>query len=121
MQTKIIFKIQSIIFSINGLGQLFFADIFFEMANMEITSSLVTLGQFLGASFIFLSILTWKTSNLTGEALKELGNTWALGCLIWTAIIGYHAGIGAAGGPIAIVNMGMFAVFGVLYFISSKK
>ena len=91
------------------------------MANMEITSSLVTLGQFLGASFIFLSILTWKTSNLTGEALKEFGNAWALDCLMWTAIIGYHVAIGAAERTTVIVNMGMFAVFGVLYFISSKK
>ena len=121
MQTKTIFKIQSIIFLINGLGQLFATDRFFEMANMEITSSLVTLGQFLGASFIFLSILTLKTSNLAGEALKGFGNVWALGCLIWTAIIGYHVAIGAAGGPTAIVNMGMFAVFGVLYFMSSRK
>ena len=121
MQIKTIFKIQSIIFLINGLGQLFYTDKFFEMANMEITSSLVTLGQFLGASFIFLSILTWKTSNLTGEALKEFGNAWALGCLMWTAIIGYHVAIGAAGGTTVIVNMGMFVVFVVLYFISSKK
>ena len=121
MQLKTIFKAQSIIFLINGLGQLFSTAIFFEMANMEVTPHLLAVGQFMGVTFIFFAILTWKTPELAGDSVNSFGSLWALACLLWTAIIGYHIAIGIVGGPTALVNIGLFAFFAILYFISSKK
>ena len=121
MQLKTIFKAQSIIFLINGLGQLFSTAMFFEMANMEVTPHLLAVGQFMGVTFIFFSVLTWKTPELAGSSVNSFGSLWALGCLFWTAIISYHIAIDVVGGPTALVNVGLFAVFSVLYFITSKK
>ena len=44
MQIKTIFKIQAVIFLINALGQLFATEMFLEMAEIEITPSLMALG-----------------------------------------------------------------------------
>ena len=121
MNVKSIFRIQSVIFLINGLSQLFATARFFEMAMMEMTDHLIALGQFLGVTFIFLSIFMWKLPEMAGSSLNRFGTLWALGCTMWTAIIGYHIAIGVVGGPTAFVNMGLFAVFAVLYFVTSKK
>jgi hypothetical protein len=121
MQTKTIFKIQAVIFLINALGQLFATEMFFEMAEMEITPSLTALGQFMGSTFIFLSLVLWKTSEMEESAVKKFGSIWAIGSLIWTATIAYHVYLGLAGGATAYVNMGIFAVFAVLYYTTSRK
>jgi hypothetical protein len=120
MNVKTIFKIHSVIFLLNGLGQLFATATFFEMATMEITPDLVAIGQFMGVTFIFLSFLMWNIPNLAGDTINKFGSLWALACLMWTAIIGYHIYIGVAGGSTAFVNIGLFALFAILYFTSSR-
>ena len=121
MQLKTIFKIQAVIFLINALGQLFATEMFLEMAEMEITPSLMALGQFMGSTFIFLALVLWKTSELEGSTIKMFGSIWAIGSLIWTATIAYHVYLGLAGGATAYVIMGIFAVFAVLYYTTSRK
>jgi hypothetical protein len=116
-----IFKTQSVIFFINGLLQVFATAMFFEMANMEITPHLVALGQFLGVTFVFLAIFTWRLPEIAGDSVRHFGSLWALGCLMWTAIIGYHIAVGVVGGPTAFVNVAIFAIFAVAYFLKSRS
>ena len=47
MNLKLIFRISAVIALINGLGSLFSTSMFFEMANLTISPSLITLGQFI--------------------------------------------------------------------------
>jgi len=100
---------------------LFATEMFFEMAMMEISVSLITLGQFVGATFIFLSILTWKSPDIAGDSVKSFGLIWALGALIWTGIVGYHIAIGVARGATAIGNIAIFVILGILYYATSKS
>lgn len=121
MTLNTIFKTQSVVFFINGLLQIFASTMFFEMANMEVTPHLTAVGQFMGVTFVFLAIFTWKLPEVAGDSLKQFGTLWSLGCLMWTSIIGYHIVTGIVGGPTALVNVAMFAAFAVAYFQKSRN
>ena len=121
MNLKTVFRIGAIILLINGLGGLFATKMFMEAANFTMTSSLLTIGQFLGVTFLVLALITWRTADLAKDALPAFGQLYAITQGMWTAIIGYHIAIGAAGGPTAYVNIGLTALLGVLFFFYSKK
>tara|TARA_Y100000385_G_scaffold281036_1_gene333128 strand:+ start:289 stop:654 length:366 start_codon:yes stop_codon:yes gene_type:complete len=121
MTLNSIFKTQSVVFFINGLLQVFATEMFFEMANMEITPHLVAVGQFMGVTFVFLAIFTWKLPDIAGNSVEKFGSLWALGCLMWAAIIGYHIAVGVVGGPTAFVNVAIFAIFAIAYFLKSRS
>lgn len=105
-----------------GMDQaLFNTAMLFEMAGMELTDSLLTLGQFMGVTFFFFAMIAWKTVDLAGDNLPGFGRVFALGSLMWASIIGYHVAIGAAGGATAFGNLGINAVLAILFFVSSNK
>jgi hypothetical protein len=46
---------------------------FFEMANLTISPSLITLGQFIGVTMLFLALVQWRIPDIAGDALSSLG------------------------------------------------
>ena len=106
---------------INGLGALFATDMFMEAASFEMSPSLLTLGQFMGVTFLVMALIAWKTADLANDALPAFGQVYAIAQVMWVAIIGYHVAIGAASGPTAYANLGVTAILGVLFFFYSKK
>jgi len=48
MNLRTVFRIGAIVFLINALGLLFSTGTFFEMANLTMSPSLLTVGQFMG-------------------------------------------------------------------------
>ena len=122
MNLKLVFRINSIIFLLNGIMGLFFTDMFFEMANFEIINGeTTTIGQFMGVTFLFIGILLWKTPDIAGDSLKRFGMVWALGELMWLLIIGYHIFDSAAGGATAYGNAILTAVLALLFFLNSRE
>ena len=59
MNLKLVFRIAAVITLINGLGSLFMTATFFEMANLTVTPSLITVGQFIGVTMLFLALVQW--------------------------------------------------------------
>jgi len=114
MGNKTLFKIQSIIFLINGLCQLFVTKIYFEMASIEVDTSFLATGQCLGVINIFLSILTWKIVDLEGDSLPKFARTFAIGALMWVTAMSYHLIIGAIEGPAIFINIAFLIVFAIL-------
>ena len=121
MNLKLIFRISAVIALINGLGSLFATSMFFEMANLTISPSLITLGQFIGVTMLFLALVQWRIPDIAGDAISSLGQLWGIGFIMWFLIVGYHIMTGAASGATAYVNIALMAILAVLFFMQSKK
>ena len=121
MSLKLVFRITAVIALINGLGSLFATSTFFEMANMTITPALITAGQFIGVTFLFLALVQWRIPDIAGDAISSLGQLWGVGFAMWFLIVGYHIMTGAASGATAYVNIALMAIFAAAFFYYSGK
>ena len=121
MDLKLVFRITAVIALINGLGSLFATSTFFEMANMTITPALITAGQFIGVTFLFLALVQWRIPDIAGDAISSLGQLWGVGFAMWFLIVGYHIMTGAASGATAYVNIALMAIFAAAFFYYSRK
>jgi hypothetical protein len=121
MDLKMVFRITAVIALINGLGSLFATSTFFEMANMTITPALITAGQFIGVTFLFLALVQWRIPDIAGDAISSLGQLWGVGFAMWFLIVGYHIMTGAASGATAYVNIALMAIFAAAFFYYSGK
>ena len=120
MDLKLVFRIAAVVAALNGLGLLFMGGTFFAMANVTPTPDLITVGQFLGVTILFLALLEWRIPDIAGDALSSLGQLFGIGNVLWFLIVGYHIMTGQAGGATAYVNAALFAVFAVLFYMKSK-
>ena len=121
MDLKMVFRITAVIALINGVGSLFMTSTFFEMANMTITPALITAGQFIGVTFLFLALVQWRIPDIAGDAISSLGQLWGVGFAMWFLIVGYHIMTGAASGATAYVNIALMAIFAAAFFYYSRK
>ena len=121
MNLKLVFRINAVISAINGLGLLFATSMFFEMANLTISPSLITLGQFIGVTMLFLALVQWRIPDIAGDALSSLGQLFAIGFGMWFLIVGYHIMTGAASGATAYGNIVVMAILAAAFFYYSRK
>jgi len=121
MDLKMVFRISAVIALINGVGSLFMTSTFFEMANLTISPSLVTLGQFIGVTMLFLALVQWRIPDIAGDALSSLGQLFAIGFGMWFLIVGYHIMTGAASGATAYGNIVVMAILAAAFFYYSRK
>ena len=121
MSLKLVFRISAVISAINGLGMLLMTSTFIAMANITPTPDLTTLGQFMGVTFLFLALLTWRIPDIAGDAVSSLGQLFGIGYAMWFLIVGYHIMTGQAGGATAYVNLVIEAILAVLLFMKSRK
>ena len=121
MDLKLVFRISAVISAINGLGLLFMTTTFFEMANLTISADLITAGQFIGVTILFIAILQWRIPDIAGDALSSLGQLFGIGNVLWALIVVYHIMTGQAGGATGYVNVLIFVVLAVLFFMKSRK
>ena len=121
MDLKMVFRIAAVISAINGLGMLLMTSTFIAMANITPTPDLITLGQFMGVTFLFLALVEWRIPDIAGDALSSLGQLFGIGNVLWFLIAGYHIMTGQAGGATGFVNAGIFVILAVLFFMQSRK
>ena len=121
MNLKLVFRIAAVIGVINGLGLLFMGNTFFAMANLTPTPDLITLGQFTGVTFLFLSLLHWRIPDIAVDAVSSLGQLFAIGYAMWFLIVGFHIMTEKAGGATAYVNIVLIAILSILFFMKSRK
>ena len=121
MDLKLVFRIAAVVAALNGLGLLFMGGTFFAMANVTPTPDLITVGQFLGVTILFLALLEWRIPDIAGDALSSLGQLFGIGYAMWFLIIGYHIMTGQAGGATAYVNLVLEAILAILFFMQSRK
>jgi|TARA_B100001079_G_scaffold266038_1_gene272617 hypothetical protein len=121
MDLKMVFRIAAVISAINGLGMLLMTSTFIAMANITPTPDLITLGQFMGVTFLFLALVEWRIPDIAGDAVSSLGQLFAIGFGMWFLIVGYHIMTGAASGATGYVNIALMAILAVLFFMQSRK
>ena len=121
MDLKLVFRIAAVISAINGLGMLLMTSTFIAMANITPTPDLITFGQFMGVTFLFLALVEWRIPDIAGDAISSLGQLWGVGFAMWFLIVGYHIMTGAASGATGYVNIALMAILAVLFFMQSKK
>ena len=120
MSLRTIFKAQAIVLLLNAIGGLFLTATFLSNAGWAITADLITLGQFLGMTFLVLSIWSWRLPDVAGDALKSIGMLFAIGGLLWTIIIAFHIITGQVAGLTAYINIIITALFAVGFYFYSK-
>ena len=121
MNLKLVFRIAAVVAAINGLGLLFMTTTFFTMANLTVSPSMITVGQFTGVTVLFLALLQWRIPDIAGDAFSSLGQLFGIGYAMWFLIIGYHIMTGQAGGATAYVNLVLEAILAVLFYMQSRK
>ena len=121
MNLKIVFRVSAVILAINGLGALFMTSTFMEAANFTMSPSLITVGQFIGMTFLFLAILSWRIPDVAGDTLTSFGKLFALGQGMWLVMIGYHVISGQASGPTAYINLIITIILAILFLTGSRK
>ena len=72
MNLRIVFRIGAIVFLINALGLLFSTATFFEMANLTMSPSLLTVGQFMGVTFLILRYCIGEHQTLQAKESHHL-------------------------------------------------
>ena len=120
MNLRIVFKAQSIVLLLNAIGGLFLTATFMAQANFAVTADLITLGQFMGMTFLIISIWSWRIPDIAGYAFNAMGRLFAIGGGLWTLIILYHIVVGAVSGPTAYVNVILTALFAIGFYIYSR-
>ena len=121
MNLKLVFRIAAVILVINGLGMLLMTSTFITMANITPTPDLITFGQFMGVTFLFLALLAWRIPDIAGDAVSSLGQLFGIGYAMWFLIVGYHIMTGAASGATAYVNIALMAILAAAFFYYSRK
>ena len=121
MDLKLVFRISAVTALINGLGMLLMTSTFITQANITPTPDLITFGQFMGVTFLFLALLAWRIPDIAGDAVSSLGQLFGIGYAMWFLIVGYHIMTGQAGGATAYVNLVIEAILAVLFFMKSRK
>jgi len=120
MNLRTIFKAQAIVLIINSILGLFLTTTFLGSAGWTPTPELITLGQFMGMTFLVIAIWCWKIPDVAGDALQALGNLFAIGGLLWTIIIGFHILTGAVAGATAYINIILTAAFALGFYFYSR-
>ena len=121
MSLRIIFKVQAIVLLINAILSLFLTATFLSKAGWSITPDMITLGQFLGMTFLVLSLWSWRMPDVAGDALKSIGMLFAIGSLLWTIIIGFHIITGQVAGLTAYLNIIITALFAIGFYSYSRN
>ena len=121
MNLKLVFRIAAVILVINGLGMLLMTSTFITMANITPTPDLITFGQFMGVTFLFLALLAWRIPDIAGDAVSSLAQLFGIGYAMWFSIVGYHIMTEKAGGATAYVNIVLIAILSILFFMKSRK
>ena len=121
MNLKLVFRISAVFAAINGLGLLFMTATFFTMANLTVSPPLITVGQFIGVTMLFLALLEWRIPDIAGGAFTSFGQLFAIGHAMWFLIVGYHIMTGQAGGAAAYGNLAVEAVLAILFYMQSRK
>ena len=121
MNLRNIFKAQGIVLIINGLGSLFLGSLWIAQGTgWEATPDLITFGQFTGVVLLVNGIWSWRFPDIAGENLKSIGMLFALGGLLFTAIILFHIITGAIAGATPYVNVVLTALFTLSFYIYSR-
>ena len=120
MNLQNIFKVDAVITLINGIGLLFATSMFVEMANLNMSDSLLVFGQFMGVTFIWLAILTWRMPSIAGDSMNSFAQMWCLVHALWFLIIGFHIVSSQVGGATAYINIIITGIFAILYFMKSR-
>ena len=121
MNLKLVFRNAAVILVLNGLGLLLMTSTFITMANITPTPDLITFGQFMGVTFLFLALLAWRIPDIAGDAVSSLGQLFAIGFGMWFLIVGYHIMTGAASGATAYGNIVVMAILAAAFFYYSRK
>jgi hypothetical protein len=120
MNLRNIFKTYAVLGLLNAIGGLFFTAQYLGSAGWVPTPELMTLGQFMGMTFLIIAIWSWRIPDIAGDILKSMGMLFAIGGLLWTVIIAFHIMTGAASGATAYVNIILTGLFAVGFYFYSK-
>ena len=121
MNLRTIFKAQAVVLLINAIGGLFLTTLFLEQAGWNVTPNLITLGQFVGTTFLVFAIWSWRFPDVAAENLKSIGMLVALGNVLFIIIILFHILTGAVAGPTGYVNVIITALFALGFYFYSRS
>tara|TARA_B100000953_G_scaffold161448_1_gene133310 strand:- start:345 stop:752 length:408 start_codon:yes stop_codon:yes gene_type:complete len=121
MNLQLLCRINAVWVALNGLSAFVVPDMWFNMAGYTAGPAAYAAAQGLGVSFIGLGLISWRTSDIAGEAINLYGQLFGIIWILFALLALYQMMTGLFSGPAAIFNLVVSLIFAALFFYSSRK
>ena len=122
MNLKLLLKVNGVVSGINGLSAIFFYNMWFNMAGMEVTGPAIALCQSLGVAAVGLAIISWRTASIAGDAINSYGQLFAYIHSGFAVITLFHIMQGFAPNPQPFyINVVISVILAAAFFYYSRK
>ena len=121
MNTKLILKINGIYMALSSLSAFFMPDMQFEGGGLTPNAAAYTLVQAVGTFGLCLAIISWRTADIAGDAIKSFGKLFGIIHCIFILLTAYQAVTGQFSGFPVYFNIVLSLAMASAFFYSSRE
>ena len=121
MNTKSILKINGVYMILSSLSAFFMPDMWFEGGGLTPNAAAYTLVQAVGTFGLCLGIVSWRTADIAGDAIKSFGQLFGLLHCIFILLTAYQALTDQFSGFPVYFNIIISLALASSFFYSSRE
>jgi len=121
MNLSLLCRINGVWVALNGLSAILMPDMWFNMAGLEASNAAYAAAGGLGVAVISLGLISWRTVDIAGDALKSYGMLFGIIHGLFLLLGLYQISVGLFSGPPAYFNIVVSILFAAAFFYYSKS
>ncbi len=121
MSTNLILKINGVYMALSSLSAFFMPDMWFEGGGLTPNAAAYTLVQAVGTFGFCLAIISWRTADIAGDAIKSFGKLFGIIHCIFILLTAYQAATDQFSGFPVYFNVIISSVLASAFFYSSRE
>ena len=121
MNTKLILRINGIYMALSSLSAFFMPDMWFEGGGLTPNAAAYTLVQAVGTFGLCLAIISWRTADIAGDAIKSFGQLFGILHCIFILLTAYQAVTDQFSGFPVYFNIILSLALASAFFYSSRE
>ena len=121
MNIKLLCRINGVIVFLNGLSALVAPGMWFSMAGLESSVAGVAAAQGLGVAVISLGLISWRTVDIAGDAIKSYGMLFGIAHGLFLLLALYQMATGLFAGPPSYMQIVTSLILALAFFYYSRK
>ncbi|PPR50389.1 MAG: hypothetical protein CFH15_00487 [Alphaproteobacteria bacterium MarineAlpha5_Bin5] len=121
MDTKLILRINGIYMALSSLSAFFMPNMWFEGGGLTPNAAAYTLVQAVGTFGFCLAIISWRTADIAGEAIKSFGRLFGILHCIFILLTAYQALTDQFTGFPVYFNIILSLALASAFFYSSRE
>ena len=121
MDTKLILRINGIYMALSSLSAFFMPNMWFEGGGLTPNAAAYTLVQAVGTFGFCLAIISWRTADIAGEAIKSFGRLFGILHCIFILLTVYQALTDQFNGFPVYFNIILSLALASAFFYSSRE